>query len=217
MIDVKIDLRGQFGPARDQGPRPTCMAFAASDSHSAARGTTESLSAEFAYYHAVRRKSSFEPHSGVSFSHIASAIHQDGQPLETAWPYLPALPVNLNDWSPPADCNPLFRREYHLEPASLDRIYQHLQTSRPVVVAMEISLSFFHPERDGIVRANGTEPPVNTHAVIAVGQGRDTHSEVVLIRNSWGEQWGLGGHAWLTEEYLNPRLLGIGTADPKET
>ena len=35
MIKSLVDLRGNFGPARDQNPRPTCMAFAASDAHAA--------------------------------------------------------------------------------------------------------------------------------------------------------------------------------------
>ena len=30
-VDVECDLRFRFGPARDQGSRPTCLAFAASD------------------------------------------------------------------------------------------------------------------------------------------------------------------------------------------
>ena len=34
-ITVSVDLRALFGPARDQGPRPTCLAFAASDAHAA--------------------------------------------------------------------------------------------------------------------------------------------------------------------------------------
>ena len=57
MVEITIDLRGQFGPARDQGKRPTCMSFAASDAHAAAKDTLDPLSAEFAHYHAVQRAS----------------------------------------------------------------------------------------------------------------------------------------------------------------
>jgi len=32
-IDVVCDIRHRFGPARDQGMRPTCLAFAVSDAH----------------------------------------------------------------------------------------------------------------------------------------------------------------------------------------
>ncbi len=34
---VQQDLRFRFGTARDQGARPTCLAFAASDTHAALR------------------------------------------------------------------------------------------------------------------------------------------------------------------------------------
>ena len=32
-VTVKTDLRARVGAARDQGQRPTCLAFAASDAH----------------------------------------------------------------------------------------------------------------------------------------------------------------------------------------
>ena len=52
-ITVRKDLRGRFGPARDQGLRPTCLAFATSDAHAAVRDTTWCrLSCEYLYYHA---------------------------------------------------------------------------------------------------------------------------------------------------------------------
>ena len=57
MIKSVVDLRGDLGPARDQDPRPTCMAFAASDAHGAARDGWEPLSTEWAYYHALKRDS----------------------------------------------------------------------------------------------------------------------------------------------------------------
>ena len=34
-IAVECDLGSLFGAARDQGDRPTCLAFAASDAHAA--------------------------------------------------------------------------------------------------------------------------------------------------------------------------------------
>jgi C1A family cysteine protease len=214
MIDVIVDLRAQFGPARDQKQRPTCMAFAASDAHAAARGKPEFLSTEFAHFHAVRRRQPFDPHSGVSFRLMAQTISKDGQPPEGAWPYLAALPTKLADWKPPVPCAPIFRRRYQMEPAAIGRICQHLQNAQAVVMTMNISTSFFRPA-EGFV-GPASEPAVNTHAVVAVGYGKRAQSLVVLVRNSWGEAWGLQGHAWIAAEYLRPRLLKIGTADRKE-
>jgi C1A family cysteine protease len=215
-VQVSIDLRDKFAPARDQKQRPTCMAFAASDAHSAARGTLELLSTEFAFYQAVRRRYPLDPNSGVSFSLIAQGLHEDGQPLETNWPYLSVLPTNLKDWKPPATCVPTFRRAYQIEGPSIGNVYSRLDDSRPVVLTMTISKSFFRPSPEGIITASASEPPVNTHAVVAVGYGKNKAHSLVLIRNSWGDRWGIQGHAFVTEDYLKPRLLTIGTADLKE-
>jgi hypothetical protein len=216
-VEVTIDLRGKFGSARDQKQRPTCMAFAATDAHSAARGTLEFLSPEFAFFQAVRRRSPLDPHTGVSFSLMAQGLHQDGQPPETIWPYLSVLPADLKNWKPPAQCAPLFRRAYQIEAPSLGYVYSRLDDSRPVVLTMTISKSFFRPSLQGIVTAPASEPPVNTHAVVAVGYGKNKSVKLMLIRNSWGQRWGIQGHAWVAEDYLKPRLLSIGIAELKES
>jgi len=215
-IEVTIDLRTKFGPARDQKQRPTCMAFAASDAHSAVRGTLEFLSTEFAFFHAVRRRSPLDPHRGVSFSLMAKALHQDGQPPEATWPYLSVLPADLKNWKPPATCAPIFRRAYQIESPSLARVYSRLNKSHAVVITTTISASFFRPSAEGIITAPPSEPAINTHAVIAVGYGKNQSGNLVLIRNSWGPRWGIQGHAWVTEDYLMPRLLNIGLAKLKE-
>jgi Papain family cysteine protease len=216
LVDVIVDLRAHFGPARDQKQRPTCMAFAASDAHAAVRGSVEPLSTEYAHYHAVRRTIPFEPRSGVSFDIMAQSIKEDGQPPEVVWPYTPLLPPNVEDWKPPESCSPIFRRAYRLEPSSIERVYGYLRDLRPVVIVMRISPGFYRPSPTGVIAAGPTELSTNSHAVVAVGFGKKGGSHLVLIRNSWGTNWGLLGHAWVAEEYLKSRMLTIGTADLEE-
>ena len=55
MVTAMVDLRAQFGAVRDQGDRPTCLAFAASDAHAACRPHWEPLSSEYAFFHAQKR------------------------------------------------------------------------------------------------------------------------------------------------------------------
>jgi hypothetical protein len=193
------------------------MAFAASDAHSAARGTLEFLSTEFAFFQAVRRRSPLDPHTGVSFPLMAQGLHQDGQPPEGTWPYLSVLPTDLKHWKPPANCSPIFRRAYQIEAPSIGKVYSRLDDSRPVVLTMSISTGFFRPSAEGIVTAAASEPAVNTHAVVAVGYGKNKSGKLVLVRNSWGNRWGIEGHAWIAEDYLKPRLLNIGIAELKES
>jgi hypothetical protein len=99
-IVVSVDLRPSFGPVRNQGPRPTCMAFAASDTHAGLRSGWTPLSCEFAFYHAQRRAGR-PPNKGALLSAMLDALREDGQPAEMGWPYLPATPNDAASWAPP--------------------------------------------------------------------------------------------------------------------
>ena len=135
MIAVSVDLQRQFGSARDQGPRPTCLAFAASDAHAAKRSAWSPLSCEFAFFHAQRRAKQ-PPTSGASLASMLEAIRQDGQPVESRWPYLPATPPNLATWKPPVRCGPLFHRSGATSHPAVAEIIAALNTGQPVIVMM---------------------------------------------------------------------------------
>jgi hypothetical protein len=108
-LSVLVDLRSMFGPARNQGPRPTCMAFAASDTHAALRHSLSPLSCEYAFYHAQRR-SGRPPSRGALLSSTLDALREDGQPEEPGWPYLATTPLDISSWVPPTEIGALFGR-----------------------------------------------------------------------------------------------------------
>ncbi len=108
MIAIKTDLRHLLGPVRDQGARPTCLAFAASDGHAALRGVWTPLSCEYAYFHAQRRGGR-APDQGATLSTMLDALRLDGQPAESGWPYLDIVPGD--GWTPPAMTGPCFGRK----------------------------------------------------------------------------------------------------------
>ncbi|MGA8614271.1 MAG: C1 family peptidase [Xanthobacteraceae bacterium] len=87
---------------------------------------------------------------------------------------------------------------------------------KPVLVTMTLSDAFYRPDADGVVERNEPMDPKRHHAVVAVGHGQRGAAGFVLIRNSWGEAWGLKGHAWIAVDYLKPRLTGaaIMTTEP---
>lgn len=189
------------------------MAFASSDAHSFARESTEPLSVEYAFFHAVRLKATPDRSQGVGIRLMARAISTDGQPLESGWPYLVSL-SETDDWEPPKDPGTLFRREMKVSATpTMAGIFANLDAGRPVVLVMDISKSFFYVTPGTVLKAPADEPRENTHAVIAVGYGETEGNRCVLIRNSWGEKWGDGGYAWVQEDYLAPRLRGSGTID----
>lgn len=209
-IRVIVDLRAQFGNIRDQGQRPTCMAFAASDAHAFARNSADPLSVEYAYFHAVQRRSNTSRTTGVSFEAISEAISLDGQPVESGWPYIENLAAG-DAWKPPQTPGTLFYRNATKITGGVTDVYASLASGRPVVVVMSISISFFQLAAGSLLQAPAAETPLGTHAVIVVGHGESEGDPCLLIRNSWGSGWGDDGYGWIHEDYLTPRLLVAGT------
>lgn len=218
-VAVACNLRTEFGEVRDQGPRPTCLAFAVSDAHAANRPGWVPLSCEYAFYHAQRRGQR-PPSVGSRLFDMLSAVRDNGQPQEENWPYLSSNPTDLSTWKPPADVGELFRRESDVKQRHLDDIIHTLDGGSPVLVIMCLSDSFYNCAGHGIILQSTGEKPdqARRHAVVAVGHGMIKGERSVLIRNSWGTTWGDGGHAWLTESYLIPCLIrtAILSEDPND-
>ena len=209
-ITVRKDLRDRFGPPRDQGKRPTCLAFAMSDAHAAARGVWQDLSSEYLYYHAKKREQT-PPTTGAKTSSIRLAVEQDGQPVESGWKYLDALPTDLALWRPPSEIGPLFRRGSAFLSGGFDGAWGSVESGTPVLIVMTISDAFYMPDDAGVINSSESPDPARRHAVVAAATGEHAGVKCLLGRNSWGETWGLQCHAWLTEPYLKPRILLLVT------
>ncbi|MEM7778526.1 MAG: C1 family peptidase [Pseudomonadota bacterium] len=209
-VVVSVDLRGQFGPVRDQGARPTCLAFAASDAHAGLREGWDPLSCEYVFYHAQQR-SGRSPTKGAFLNDVLAALAHEGQPEEQGWPYLPALPNDLSLYGPPTAVGTLFGRDGEQPKQDLDLIRGALDNKRPAIVLSTLTRQFFRPPNGGVVVHDDQDQvfPAPRHAIIAVGYGNYLGQPVILIRNSWGASWGLAGHIWLTEDYLSRHMYGL--------
>jgi hypothetical protein len=166
------------------------------------------MSVEHLYYHAVGRTPNGRPEQGVGLPATLLALSVDGQCLETGWPYLAALPADLLAWIPPATAKPNHRCQGAIAPGAVDEIVAILDADRPVVVALLLGTKFYTPVA-GIVEFSPGEADTGYHAVIAVAHGHKEAKKFVLVRNSWGAEWGIAGCAWLAAEYLKPRLYAF--------
>lgn len=142
---------------------------------------------------------------------MLDALRHDGQPHETGWPYLAAVPSDPAQWCPPAGVTELYRRAGEAGTDSVDAVIEELDQDRPVLTLMRLSRSFDWIGADHIVDPAANEQPeyLRRHAVVAVGHGEAKGQRAVLVRNSWGPGWGDGGHGWLTETFLKPRVFRI--------
>lgn len=209
-ISISVDLRSQFGSIRDQGARPTCLAFAASDAHASLRQGWDPLSCEYVFYHAQQRAGR-PPTKGAFLGAMLETLKSQGQPAERGWPYLQALPSNLSKYHPPSSVGTLYGREAVQPRQDLDLIRKTLDQEKPVIVLSTLTRRFYQTPIDGVVVHDDQDQvfPAPRHAIIAVGYGEFSGQPIILIRNSWGPSWGMEGHIWLTEDYLRRHMYGL--------
>lgn len=183
--------------ARDQGDRGSCVAF----SISGIKGSISSysLSPEYAYLATAHQSLNWMPNQGLDVR-IAIAATSEGLPEDRYCPYqqsepaypLPLLPAGLTLYGP----------HLRLMPLNLSIVKDWLNKGQPVGILISLTQSFMSPI-DGMVSFETNVFP-GLHAVVIVGYGVDqAGNEHYLICNSWGTSWGVDGHAWVPESYIN--------------
>lgn len=205
-VVVECNLEHRFGAARDQGQRPTCLAFALSDLNREYALAPGPLSAEYLYCQALAF-SGYSRGSGLTINAGLNSVKQ-GQPEEAHAPYQlfePSSPVIIPSIQ---DGAALFSSVFAVEGFELAAVEAAILGGRPVGLGVALTNSFFMPE-DGVVAYEPDALPDSGHAVMAVGMGRNGSVRYFRIRNSWGVAWGDAGHAWVPVEYLLAHALCI--------
>jgi len=204
IIKEEIALPQANNAARDQGQRPTCIAFALSELNLRFAPQGEVLSPEYVYQGAATLTSNWASGDGVSLG-LALQVASFGQPTEQDFPYQatePAPPVSL----PPVGLR-LYGRALDLLPHDPDSIADAIRRNLPVGIGMRLTQSFFIPA-SGVVTFEQLPLPNALHAVAVVGLGRaDDGAPYFRIRNSWGDKWGAHGQAWLPEIYIREHVI----------
>jgi hypothetical protein len=199
------DIRQLLHPVRDQGDRETCLSMAMSDGHRACVDAAPCLAADFLHFHAAA-VAGVSVNDAVPVSAAMLALETDGQPAETECPYSPQ--ARDGGWKPTIPAGAVWR---HLTGAMQDDFWdvtvKCLDQGRPVVLVLDVDDAFFDPV--GGVVEGAQDPPRACHAVVAIAHALKPAR--VLVRNSWGVEWGDDGYAWLSSAYVAARCTKIVT------
>ncbi|MCK9433180.1 MAG: C1 family peptidase [Candidatus Omnitrophica bacterium] len=205
-LPAKVDLRQNCSPVEQQGELGSCTA-------NALAGNLEYLdrlpdlrqpdvSRLFIYYNEREIEGSEDYDSGASLRDGIKTLKKTGCCWEKTWPYK----INLFDRKPPLRCYKEAKnhriQSYH-RINNLNEMLTCLAQGYPFVFGFTVYESFESPKvaRTGIASMpKKKERALGGHAVMAVGYNRK--EKRFLVRNSWGEEWGMEGYFTLPFEYL---------------
>lgn len=206
-----VDLRPLLAAdPMSQGPRPVCVPMAVSVSHEVARSGAgsplDTLAPESIWWYCSERGQTGP--QGMLLTDAAEALTKVGQPPIETWPFNADLGVSTEQ-PPVTTAEPPWHTGI-LSPLHLahdgveDALEDALAAGSAVLLVLEVADEFLEPDDGGHVAVpDPASAPGDYHAVVCVGAA--THPKYgrrLLIRNSWGVYWGLGGYCWLPLEYL---------------
>lgn len=196
-----IDLEEAQSPVANQGDRGTCTGFAVAASHDWMGGEDELRSAEDVIWAARQIRAGHT--DAVSVQAALGGLEINEHASESAWPY------GIPHWSsgrPAAALESTNRRALprwrRLTALSFELIREELANGNAVVLTIGVVRKAWQEPGAMIDAPLGEKVPGN-HAVLVVGSSEEGERvEVLKVKNSWGSNWGNGGYALLSRNYV---------------
>lgn len=220
----KVDLRENCSPVFNQGDEGSCTAHAGagiieylalqaikkneSSPEILGEGKFASASRQFIYYNERVIEDSVNEDAGAQIRDCVKALAKYGVCREDLWKY----EGELNEFTKPGDAVYAEAAKHKITKyarlLSLDQMKATLAHGHPFMFGIFVYESFESDE----VAATGKVPMpqaheqcLGGHAVMCVGY--DDDMECVIMRNSWGADWGDKGYFYLPYAFVtNPNL-----------
>jgi C1A family cysteine protease len=206
-LPEKTDLRPGCPPVYDQGQLGSCTANAigaAFEFGLIKQNTSDFMPSRlFIYYNERVIEHSVNNDSGAMIRDGMKTVNKEGACPEKDWPYI----TSKFTQKPQSDCYASALNHqvlsYHRVPRILDQIKGCLADGFPMVFGFTVYESFESAvvARTGILEMPGPgEHVIGGHAVLATGY--DDTTRRFIVRNSWGDTWGMKGYFTMPYDYL---------------
>jgi C1A family cysteine protease len=210
-LPQSTDLRNLCSKVEDQGQLGSCTAQALVGNlelleNKAGTGFKD-LSRLFVYYNERALEGTIYEDSGAFLRDGIKSLVSKGICAESMWPYKIekfATRPNICCYIKAMKCK--ISSYYRL--STLDDVLHCLADGYPFVFGFTV-YDYFESEEmaeNGILKMpTPGERVLGGHAVL--GCGYDQTTKYVLVRNSWGTDWGIQGYFWMPFDYLTNRDL----------
>ena len=210
-LPSKVDLRAGCSPVEDQGALGSCTANALVGNleflEKKAGHTVTDLSRLFIYYNERAMEGTINEDAGAAIRDGIKSLVKLGVCNEENWQYI----ITKFQQKPSATCYKQAAdhqvNSYH-RILSLQEMQQCLAEGYPFVFGFTVYTAF---ESDSVAKSGRLNLPkpgekvLGGHAVCAVGY--DDSTKRVLVRNSWGADWGKGGYFTMPYAYISDNNL----------
>jgi len=228
-LPPSVDLRDWCSPIEDQGQLGSCTANAGAGviEYYERKSFGRHIEASRLFlYKVTRNLMKMTGDTGAYLRTTIGAMVIFGVPPEEYWPYTDD-PKSF-DSEPPAFCYSFAQNYktlvyYRHDPvaagpdAVIARLKTYLAAGHPAMFGFSVYSSIEQAGETGeIPFPSPRDRMEGGHAVVAVGYDdkkeiRNEHADrpetgALLIRNSWGKEWGEAGYGWLPYEYVKRGL-----------
>lgn len=210
-LPKKEDLRLGCSPVEDQGQVGSCTGNSSVGDREFLEIKTGvpflNLSRLFAYYLGRVAEHTTRQDAGAMIRDVVKGMAKVGTCTEALWPYDPKKVTTKPSAAAYADAAKRKITSYH-RIVGLDDCRACLAEGYPFIFGFDVPESFEGEEiaRTGIMAMpKKGERIVGGHAVLAVGY--DEAAQQLIVRNSWGVDWGIKGYFKMPYGYiLNSKL-----------
>lgn len=217
-LPTRVSLLTYAPPVTDQGPLGSCTGHAVAVAASirlamqhlepGAPGASWFPSPLDLYLGARKREGTVDRDAGALLADVLAHAEQEGLLPDTLWPH--ASRGAEFRGPPPAGVDDVRGRTRIVTHEPLDwhedTIRWEIACGFPLVIGLRTYPAFESVGPDGkIPMPDGSQS--GGHAMCVLGY--DDHRRALLVRNSWGDGWGLQGLGWLPMSYAtNPFWCG---------